>query len=438
MTSKKRSPFVTGATRCARIAVPCALALIAGLHGLSPVYAGGGGGGGGNQMRARSIEIVRGAFSSAPSTSIQTLAAPARDNDMPQAEHLHAAPEQQPLDARTLRHGEAMARRLVAESESAFSRGLMSVSDYAEHLETAAQLRFRLAERQRDKQLHATAMAEQQQLWQRAVERLKRFDQPASQGWAADVAYAELQLANSNLAVARIHGDAVGAANALSMVRDLGHKQFALRMDDYKVGLATLPQISEAASQIIEHVSLAPQTAAQRKQSLQAMDGYRSLLEDVVHRTDAHAGRRGGLGRADRLEFAQAELAHAKAVAAELRGDKAAAKSALEEADLLADRAFHHQLKFHAMRTASLYDLARSWQKRGLVQAGLERHDTQDRAKAGPPHAAGEEVQASPRALSQQANLNRLLHCAQATRDLRGRNAADVTLVHSLHYLRQL
>jgi hypothetical protein len=104
-----------------------------------------------------------------------------------------------------------------------------------------------------------------------------------------------------------------------------------------------------------------------------------------------------------------------------LQGQAQRTASEFVKADGYAQRAFEAQVKYHENGTASLADLATTWRQRDALHRQMQTADLKP-----------------PGIKQQAANFGTLSQLADRVTDRRGRNAADVTMVHALGVLRDL
>ena len=322
-----------------------------------------------------------------------------------------------------------LSSRLTDESRNAFEHGLMNLPDYASHLEVALWLRTKLANLREDREAYIGAFANHGSLLSRAAGQLIAFNQPASKGWAADVSLAELLATNAQAALAMARKDQAAVAKASRQSVKRAQRLYTLRLADVSVGLAELPQWADAASYLNgdrKDSTARDSNSRQPANFGQNVDGlatYHQELSKIVAQTKKLSQQGAGLGRSDRLNMARFELARTAAMLAQVSGDHRAADAAVNQAAAFARQQFETQLEFYQTRTASLYDLTQAWSNRQALldstrQAGFET--------------------ANKTSSQQRNDLQTLLKLAGETTDLRGRNAADVTLVHSLSTLEEL
>lgn len=203
-------------------------------------------------------------------------------------------------------------------------------------------------------------------LMEDVVARLEAFRQPAAIGWAADLAEARYHLAS--------------AEGASDDVREqLADRAIALREADIRFGLAS------------------PADAAETIARVMPVDGVdEDRREALAERAQGHWATQvaSGVGRADELLLAR------------LRAGELTANEAGE----LSGQAFDLITQFHANGTASLYEATEAYTALETVAVGY--------TEGIPPTVlAGIE-----------SRREQLAELAAGTRDLRGRNEADVRL----------
>jgi hypothetical protein len=316
------------------------------------------------------------------------------------------------------------ADRLIEEGRDSFDRGLMRLSDYSEHLSIALQLKTTLADMRQDDRAKIAALSERASLLETAAAQLREFNEPASQGWVAETAQAQLLAAEARGELAQARQDRIDLAQAERRRSELAMEHFELRRADLDVGLTTLQQVSWAATHLAASAVSAnadPQTS--RTAVAAALTEYRDQLDEIATQTRELNDRGAGLGRADRLQLADFQLAKTDAILAHLSGDQQAVGRNFAKAEELARDMFNTKREFYETGTASLNDLTRAWTQRQDLHAWAEK--------------AGYKLPNSV-ASQQQSDLKQLVQVSQQVDDLRGRNAADVTAVYGLNSLQQL
>jgi len=318
--------------------------------------------------------------------------------------------------ARLMSGAEQNVHRLIGSSRDAFDRGLMSLSDYADHLDAALSINTALSTLQNSEQARSRSLMRQAAVLRGAVGEIERLGQPGAKGWVSDLAQAKLLVANADIALAQARGDAHAAARHSQRANGLAWDNFNKRLADFKVGLATLPQMSRAASHLSTDGRAFSASSTNSRQQVAKLHEYHEHLGQIAKDTNRLSKRGAGVGRKDRVHMAKLELAKTDALIAGADGRQDAALGALHAADRSADQLYQAQLKFHRTGTASLFDLTRTWAERESLHQEIE-HNGQA------PKTAGQ---------------HQLVNLAGNTRDTRGRNAADVALVHSMGLLVQL
>ncbi|MCA9014220.1 MAG: hypothetical protein KDA77_02700, partial [Planctomycetaceae bacterium] len=217
----------------------------------------------------------------------------------------HAISSQQ---RRQLQQTETHAGQLVDQSTDAFSRGLLSLSEYQLALNIGFETKLKAAEIRQIKKANITLLNEKQELFQRAVEQLQAFNQPAAQGWYGDLVHARLLLAQNQYEIANISQNVDLQRSALAQISKLSNEYFAIRKVELDVGEADLSEFRRASRSVY--------VANQERQSLSGSDKNdpRSLaeyvreLEEIQSEVEWMAERGAGLGRSDLLNLSQAHL----------------------------------------------------------------------------------------------------------------------------------
>jgi hypothetical protein len=124
------------------------------------------------------------------------------------------------------------ADRLIEEGRDSFDRGLMRLSDYSEHLSIALQLKTTLADMRQDDRAKIAALSERASLLETAAAQLREFNEPASQGWAAETAQAQLLAAEARGELAQARQDRIDLAQAERRRSELAIEHFEHRRTD--------------------------------------------------------------------------------------------------------------------------------------------------------------------------------------------------------------
>ena len=332
-----------------------------------------------------------------------------------------SAPERRLVDRTT-----SLANRLTRESYSAFERGLMPLDDLADRMQAALSMRTAASQINRDESARIAALADYAKQISRAQRQIARFDQPGAQGWAADLAYAELLASNAQADLARAGNDVAKTRRWEIQSRTLAAQHFKLRLSDYRdLGHARLNQLSRAASYLSGSTGAPSGTGgANDDANLPLLQTYQRTLKDVLGRVDRLASAGAGLGRGDLVAQSRHDLARAEGLLASAQGNHEAANQAFVQSENFANTMLDQRLRFYAKGTASLSDLTSAWQQSKSVAQILSGSANADVADG--------------MANRSRRNLARLLQLADGLTDDRGRNASDVTLVHGLDAIERL
>lgn len=287
---------------------------------------------------------------------------------------------------------------LAASSMDSFRRGLMPLHDHLDQLRIVADSEFRLVGGTEGGRIQVAARHLGRM---RQVERaLSDFDQPNAEGWRADLYLARAMVAQAEFDLATAEGNPDAAEFAALRARILAERHVIERRFDSSLGLASLPMLLQAEM-------LTPDGAARG----------RELLVEVVRQTRRWNELGAGIGRADRLFEAEFELARFDffvAFDSEAQDIEASFRAASEASQRLLEQ----KIGFYQSGTASLYEIARSWQNmREIVE-----------------YAASTKNGVSQATIEQSRNdLNRVVELATAKNDRRGRIGADVGYVSLIH-----
>ncbi len=304
-----------------------------------------------------------------------------------------------------------------------FERGLMPLEDYADLSQAALEVRLSVAALQNDRGARVAALVNHSELMRSAARQHREFNQPASTGWAADTAYAELLSANADLRLAVARGDRDAYTTAVARSQKLSEEHYDLRSADFDQGLASLPSLARAASYLTTEVGVAADNRAGEPNEQTKFSQYIAKLEDVVEQTKTFSELEAGVGREDRLHQAQFELAKAEGRLALQKRDKAGATEAFNRAIDASKDWYDSQVKFHETGTATLRDITQAWWAR------VELSDLTERAGLRPDAATRAETD---------AELGGLRKLIAAKEDREGRIAADVAYEKSLETLQGL
>ncbi len=258
------------------------------------------------------------------------------------------------------------ALRLAAQSELSFRRGLLPLNDYLRQVSLADTLQesvsgMGVGDRQQTLTQNEVAR------YRGIVQQLERFNQPASQGWAADLALAQSYLARAEAKAAFLAKEDGALTSALNRQFESARRHAQLRRFDESLGMAA-PQDVIEAFQLERRAELDAQPSSARVSEYEtAFRAYRDQLQTVAQQVEAWSNRGAGIGREDRLHHARYQLAQADAILAGLNQNTSAQKAALKTAETELSALFRSQQEFSTTGTASLFDLARTWSDRDAI-----------------------------------------------------------------------
>ncbi len=187
---------------------------------------------------------------------------------------------------RILRNARITAGQLIGQSRRAFDRGLMSFSDYADHLRVAQQLNVKLAGLESGRSSKSAVLSEQKALLQDAIRVLRRFDQPGAKGWEAAVLHARLLAANADVELAEESGNHRDRDRAIRQRTALAEQFYERSLADYRIGLATRGQLRTAANQLTSAGDMPTNAADEQNQagatSVAYQDSANRLVDDAT------------------------------------------------------------------------------------------------------------------------------------------------------------
>ena len=324
-----------------------------------------------------------------------------------------------PAALRFLRTSSDTASLLRSESRAAFERGLLPLADYSDQLALALKMELAAADVRGSEAGRSEALAAHAQQLQAAAGLLQQFNQPAARGWQADLAQADFLAAEAAVLATTNPQNAASRAQARQLVSDRARNQYALRLADFESGLATLSDLSHAASLMAGDLS-EPEIA---DAAIPGLIDYQARMQQILINTENLAQRGADGGRIDHIHQAQFELSRSSLLLAGLSKNEPTASTAFQTADQAGRELLASEARLYDSGTATLFDLAQSWS---------QWQELHRQAK----HFEIEIPEASSR--QQQSGLQRLTELADRQTDLRGRIAADVTMVHSLKILTDL
>jgi hypothetical protein len=315
--------------------------------------------------------------------------------------------------------GAGMAARLRGQSRDAFEHGLLPLGDYSDQLALALQIEIVVADlRSSETERWAALVAHAHQL-EAAAGLLKQFNQPAARGWRADLSQAEF-LSAAAASLASADGQSASSrAETRVLVSGQAQKYYQHRLSDFENGLASLSDLSRAASSLAGDVSN-PENA---NAAVPGLIDYQTRMRQVLSNTEELARRGAAGGRIDHVREAQFELNRSTMLLAGLSKNEQAVTAAFQAADSAAFELQVIQSRLHDSGTALLFDMARSWSRWQELHIQAGQFDVKITESSN---------------TQQQSQLHRLLQLADHQTDLRGRIVGDVTMVHSLKLLKDL
>lgn len=315
-----------------------------------------------------------------------------------------------------LRSMRQVALKLSRQSDDSFRRGLMPLGDHLRQLFLSYSLRQNLARMGEGESLKSLNSDERER-YRDIVRQLENFNQPAAEGWAADLALANMYLARIDAESASLSGDQGRMYDALSRQAESARQHVELRRFDEFLGIAP-PQAVIGAMQLERQADL---EALKRNPDLDeyrtAFHAYRGQLAEMVTQVERWSNQGAGIGREDKLHLARFEVAQADAIVAAINGNDSARQSSLETADEELTNLFRSQSEFQKHGTADLFDMARTWSDRQTIY---------DQA------ADLKDFPAQPSLTTHARDFQRLEQLANQTQNRQGRIAADVEFISAL------
>lgn len=324
-----------------------------------------------------------------------------------------------PAALRFLRTSSDTASLLRSESRAAFERGLLPLADYSDQLALALKMELAAADVRGSEAGRSESLAAHAQQLQAAAGLLQQFNQPAARGWQADLAEADFLAAEAAVLATTNPQNAASRAQARQLVSDRARNQYALRLADFENGLATLSDLSHAASLMAGDLS-EPEIA---DAAIPGLIDYQARMQQILINTENLAQRGADGGRIDHIHQAQFELSRSSLLLAGLSKNEPTASTAFQNADQAGRDLLASEARLYDSGTATLFELAQSWSQWQELHRQAKHFDIDI------PEASSRQ---------QQSGLLRLTELADRQTDLRGRIAADVTMVHSLKILTDL
>lgn len=313
------------------------------------------------------------------------------------------------------------ADRLIEQSYDAWSRGLMDQSSFATWIEIATTARIRSATRRNDTASLTRALADQSALWSRAVARLEQLQQPASGSWEADLAHSKLMAWRSYLLQSSV-SDVQLSARDTQIHTALADAHLALRLRDYRDGLATAHEVINAAIQSDQVLSRSLSDEGTDSASRIALPRFRTTesrtLNTVLRDLEAlpyldHVPLAISLKDVKGHSFLR--VASGIANISGIDSDDSSMRAATGQLNRDADEILNAQLTRFQTGTGTPAQMIQTWWLLNSSVAQL------------PENSAREEF-----TRNHQNRLEQIHQVALSTTDTRGRNAADITAAQTL------
>ena len=313
---------------------------------------------------------------------------------------------------RTARSLAQTADRLGRAAQDSFRRGLIPTDDFILQLELVLRLQETAAQLQDSPRMRSRARTKHELRLADAAKRMTALNQPAAKGWKRQIALLELH-------VTRARARAMRSPKANAAVNKVWNERVAKAAKDYhqevirdhKVGLANDRMLADS----IVRLAIAVEAYAPRE-SQRAWKVVQDVLDAPLRRHAAASTR-------------TPELAHLKAVrslasakVASANGKKDAQIRHLKHAELHFRAEFQRTTQRLESKTASLFQVARSWAD--LVAVSRELAQAEKRSTD----------------LNRQFQDDRkgLLKTVAQIKDRRGRIASDINYVTGLAALAQI
>tara|TARA_R110002095_G_scaffold1297_2_gene6825 strand:- start:101861 stop:103165 length:1305 start_codon:yes stop_codon:yes gene_type:complete len=317
-----------------------------------------------------------------------------------------------------LQQTETNAAQLVGQSTDAFSRGLLSLSEYHLALNIGFDNKLKAAEIRQTEQAKITLLNEKRQLFERAVEQLQAFDQPAAQGWYGDLVHARLLLAQNQYEIANAAKDVDLQQSSLAQISKLSNDYFTIRKAELQVGETDLSEFRRASRTVYVANQEHQYFYHGDKNDATGLANYVRELEEIQSEVEWMAERDAGMGRNDLLNLSKAHLAYTQGKYYQKVDRENKSRQFFRESMQYSQTAWKERINtYFPAGTASLHDLASAWIM--WDASGTEYTELQS-SHSG---SVNRELQ---------AGLNRTLNIAEGVRDHRGRMASDVSLVRCL------
>lgn len=362
----------------------------------------------------KSVEIWKGTTSGTAAVDEKTV-------DVATEEFDQEKPEK--LADRTVTHLDRLTDQLVSQSRNAWLRGLVDQASYAAWLDVASTTQLRVATQQGDDRRTLQILGEQVALWTEAAAQLEAFNQPAAQGWQADLAHSEVMVLRAKLRYSVATGNPLHS-NDQWAYQQLAARHLDARLQDFQTGTGTAASVLAAARMVDERLVLPKAEDTSGNQS--------SAIKLGSFQVDQPVALRGALQEILRPVHLET---YPRAIAIrDLAEDRSAISLAATYSDCIctpeADRnseRFLTQLDRHAGHVAAR-QFAR-FQTGTATPGGMLREWWLQESMTGSLTA---DLRDSEFATAQTRRLEGIHQFATSISDLRGRNSADVAAAEVL------
>lgn len=319
-----------------------------------------------------------------------------------------------------LQQSDRNADQLVRQSTDAFSRGLLSLSEYHLALSLGYKNKLKAAELRQSKQAEVTFLNQKRRLFQQAVEQLQLMDQPAAQGWYGDLVHARLLLAQNQYELANATKDIDLQQAALAQISSLSSEYFSIRKVELQVGEADLSEFRRASRAVYVANQESQYFYGSDKNDTSGLAVYVRELEEIQTEVQWMANRDAGMGRNDLLNLSKSHLAYTRAKYYQKQDRENESRELFQKSMEYSQSAWKERINtYFPAGTASLHDLSSAWIMWNA--AGSEYSELQSRETG----TINREIR---------VGLDRMLNIADSIRDRRGRMSSDVSLVHCLKH----
>jgi len=326
--------------------------------------------------------------------------------------------------SRQLMQIESNASDLISQSQDAFSRGLLSLSDYQLALNIGYQSKIDCGEFRGVKDVRVIQLSEKQNLLVRAVKQLQMMNQPAARGWYGDVVHARLILAQNRYDLAAASENKEQQGFALQDINRLTNQYFSIRKEELAVGEVDLNEYRRASQSVFDANRESNAFFKNQDNELANLSEYTRRLEGIQKTVEMMADRGAGRGRQDLVELSQAQLAYFQGNYYRQANDDRRSSQLFGQSSQHAKAAWEVRINtYYPAGTASLHELTTAWIMWKSADAESQKLQTAVSVESDPQLATG---------------LDRMINLTGQIQDRRGRMASDVSLIYCLKDADQL